>query len=624
MSVTRITGISSGIDTDSIIKKLLDIDQMRVDKVKQEKQYAIWEQEAYREIYSKLSDFSSKNFDVLNPTTNITSTSFFNNFDASITVNGVDTNVITASGTADMTSFNHTINSITQLATKDKYDSTVLNFNKVISGDLVTDFSANKPAVFKTSLTIDSVSKTLEIDMSTISDINAFKDALNTEISSKFGSDFNDVVTVNGNNLEFQKIGNDLTFLAIDGEESSMTWIGIDSGDSTISYKNETLFDSLGITDADLSNMTIDGVSLSSISITQDTSISDMISLVNGNTSNAKISYNALDDKFEIISLKEGSANSLTLSADFTSKLKFDGGVHTAAQNAKLNIDGVDVIKSTNDFTIDGVSYSIKDTYTGVDPIDISISKNTDAIFDKIKDFVDSYNETVEMLNEKINEKVYRDYKPLTDDQKKAMSEDEIKLWEEKSKSGILRSKSELINILTNMRNALYEDVEGAGISLYEIGITTSKNYKDGGKLVIDESKLKEKLVSDYSKIVKLFTSESDKKYLDTANISERYTENGLGNRLKDILNDNIRLIRDDNGKKGILVEKAGTDEFSLNSSNTIGREIDEYQSRIEDLLEWLNSKEDKYYEQFGKMEAALAEMQSQSDAFFSQLGGLG
>jgi len=35
-------------------------------------------------------------------------------------------------------------------------------------------------------------------------------------------------------------------------------------------------------------------------------------------------------------------------------------------------------------------------------------------------------------INSVLTEERYRDYLPLTDDQKKAMSEDDIKLWEQK------------------------------------------------------------------------------------------------------------------------------------------------------------------------------------------------
>ncbi|BEP30196.1 flagellar filament capping protein FliD [Helicovermis profundi] len=621
MSVTRITGITSGIDTDMIIKKLMDSEQVKIDNLKASKQYAVWEQEAYRDTISKLDTFQLNNLDLTNTSTNITSPTFFASFSSDVSVNSTDVSYLTATGTSDITDFTHTVSSITQLATKDKYESASQGFNQILSGDLVTDFATNKPAIFKTSLTIDGTSKTISIDMSAIDNITDFTTALNSEIGTQFGSDFNSIASVSGNNIKFASPGNDLTLLSITGEEASMTWLGVSSGESTTSYSSKSLNDLFGIVDADLTTMTVNGTSLSSLGVSQTTTVSDLMDLVNGASLDAKMTYSPLDDKFNIESTSEGSSNDMTLSADFTSKLKFDTGVHTSGLNAKLNIDGVDVTKSSNTFTLDGVLYTLKDTYSGVDPIDISVSKDTDGLYTKIKNFVDAYNTLIKDLSDKYSEEKFSDYKPLTDDQKKDMTQEEIDKWEEKAKSGSLKGKSELSSILSKMRTAMYDTVTNAGISLYEIGITTSSNYQDEGKLVIDETKLKSNLENNYSKIVKLFTNSSDKAYLDSANATERYNESGLGYRLQDIIKDNIRITRDSNNLKGILVEKSGISDISPNATNIIGKQIIEYDSRITDLLALFQDKEDHYYEQFGKMEAALSEMQSQSSSLMSQMG---
>lgn len=75
------------------------------------------------------------------------------------------------------------------------------------------------------------------------------------------------------------------------------------------------------------------------------------------------------------------------------------------------------------------------------------------------------------------------------------MSEDEIEKWEAKAKSGLLRNDSILTNGLYGMRSSFMNSVAGLGDatmdSLAEIGITTSSTYSDGGKLVIDEDKLR-------------------------------------------------------------------------------------------------------------------------------------
>jgi len=180
-------------------------------------------------------------------------------------------------------------------------------------------------------------------------------------------------------------------------------------------------------------------------------------------------------------------------------------------------------------------------------------------------------------INSVLTEERYRDYLPLTDDQKKAMSEDDIKLWEQKAKSGLLRSDSILENIVTNLRRALYDKVEGCSLSLYQIGITTG-SYQDKGKLVIDEEKLRAALTDNYDAVVQLFTQGSQYTYSEALNDPNkravRYKEAGIAQRIYDILQDNIRITRNANGKKGILLEKAGIAGDLTEYDNLIVNEI--------------------------------------------------
>ena len=56
----------------------------------------------------------------------------------------------------------------------------------------------------------------------------------------------------------------------------------------------------------------------------------------------------------------------------------------------------------------------------------ITVSRNTDQIVDGVKSFIEDYNALIDKLNSLIEEDTdYREYAPLTDAQKKEMSEDE-------------------------------------------------------------------------------------------------------------------------------------------------------------------------------------------------------
>src|SRR5690625_7216747 len=112
-----------------------------------------------------------------------------------------------------------------------------------------------------------------------------------------------------------------------------------------------------------------------------------------------------------------------------------------------------------------------------------------------IKQFVEQYNQVVEAIHTSQREENHRDYLPLTEEQKEEMSDKQIELWEERAKSGILRGESILSNGLFSMRQSWYSNVdsEGAFTSITNIGITTSPDYADGGKLIIDEEKLRDR-----------------------------------------------------------------------------------------------------------------------------------
>ena len=72
---------------------------------------------------------------------------------------------------------------------------------------------------------------------------------------------------------------------------------------------------------------------------------------------------------------------------------------------------------NNNTFTQAGITYELKGTTDK--PVSLNVSTDVDAIFDKIKQFVDKYNELVEQINGKVNEKKNRDYHPLTAEEKK-------------------------------------------------------------------------------------------------------------------------------------------------------------------------------------------------------------
>ena len=129
----------------------------------------------------------------------------------------------------------------------------------------------------------------------------------------------------------------------------------------------------------------------------------------------------------------------------------------------------------------------------------MKVDTNVDGIFDKITKLIDDYNELVDKAGGAIGEKRYSNYQPLSQDEKKAMHEDDVKLWTEKAKSGMLNRDENLTRILQNIRTDLYKTLDnpdGSFNHITQIGISTEKYAKGsvGGKLQIDEQNLEKQL----------------------------------------------------------------------------------------------------------------------------------
>ncbi|NLY86103.1 MAG: flagellar filament capping protein FliD, partial [Tissierellia bacterium] len=57
MSVLRISGLASGMDTDMIVESLMKVERLKVDRFEQNKQIALWRQEAYNNMNKLFANF---------------------------------------------------------------------------------------------------------------------------------------------------------------------------------------------------------------------------------------------------------------------------------------------------------------------------------------------------------------------------------------------------------------------------------------------------------------------------------------------------------------------------------------------------------------------------------------
>lgn len=111
----------------------------------------------------------------------------------------------------------------------------------------------------------------------------------------------------------------------------------------------------------------------------------------------------------------------------------------TDGSNAVVTINGVDVERSTNSFTVDGISINLlSETDTSST---ITVTQDTDKIYDTVVKFIDDYNTLINSINELLDaDATHKDYAPLTSAQEEEMTESQIEKWETKAKEGLLRN----------------------------------------------------------------------------------------------------------------------------------------------------------------------------------------
>lgn len=282
----------------------------------------------------------------------------------------------------------------------------------------------------------------------------------------------------------------------------------------------------------------------------------------------------------------------------------------TNGENAKLTINGAEIERKSNTFDIDGFTLTLNKTFDSStsQPAVLTTKVDADNMVDKIKKFVETYNGLVESFTALTKEPKYRDYAPLTDEQKKDMDQKEIDAWEKKSKSGVLRGDGLVRGVLANMRTTMYtsgggsQDVRATADApsqnfintLYEMGITTSKKMTDNGKLVIDEEKLRAAIEKDPDQVFKTFS--------DTTVGNE-----GLVQKLRKNIDTTVKQIE----------KKAGRAD-STNPSFQIGRQLNDAEDRIDAWKVKLANIEQRYWKQFGAMEDAINKANQQSASLFS------
>lgn len=631
ISKMRLSGLGgSGLDTDTIVKQLMDAEKAPLTKLYQKKQLAEWKQDAYRDITNKLRELKDTYFNVAKPSSNLLSASSIKKY----TGTSSNTAYVTVSGNADSIPGSHTV-SVKQLATAGKAVSSS-GVTDALRGGAVSDFGLSGK---KIRITLDGVTRELTLDNydDTGDELVSKTDTgLQALVDKAFGSG-KIIVSFDADSkrITFDSAGGASRITLSSGSgNDALASLGFTSGATNRIDINKSLEELSGSFANDLTfndaGKLVFTINSKRFAFDKSTSLASMMSIINSDAeANVTMKYDEMTDRFTLTAKKYGYGDNIIIDAA-TQEGSFFGsngasGINTGSattvqgRDAAAIIDGELVTRSSNTFSLNSITYTLLKEHAdpATESETVSLSIDTEAVYKNIKDFVDKYNEVISYIGSKTKEKYDRDYQPLTDEQKEEMKEEEIKKWEEKAKTGLLRNDPMLQDILYSMRRALSDKIEGVAGTLSSIGITTG-DYSENGKLIIDETKLKQAIQNNPDGVAELFTKSSEISYSSAKTQSlrqQRYNNEGFAARLSDILDDNIRTT----GGKGRLLEKAGIKGDSTEFTSLIHKQIDDYNDEIADLLDKLQDKEDRYYARFTALEKYISQMNAQSNWLFSQ-----
>ncbi|TAH69451.1 MAG: hypothetical protein EWM47_07065 [Anaerolineaceae bacterium] len=278
------------------------------------------------------------------------------------------------------------------------------------------------------------------------------------------------------------------------------------------------------------------------------------------------------------------------------------------ARDAKVIYNGAELTGASNNFSVNGLTLTLKGVTAGLETpeigddevISLSVSSNTEAVYDMVKDFVKSYNELLKEMNDAYNAETSRGYDPLTEEERATMTEEQIEKWEDKIKNSLLRRDNTLGSLIDVMRSTLNEGVtvNGKSYSLSSFGITT-QSYNEKGLLHINgdadyasvaalENKLMDALTNNPDEVVAVMTKLADNLY---GSLMDKMKSSSLSSAL------------------------------TVHNDKEISKSLTSYKSDLAKMEAKLLDIENKYYKQFAAMETAMAKMNSQSSALMSMLG---
>jgi len=611
----RIGGLVSGIDIDQIVSDLMKVERTRVDKLYQQKQLLTWQKEDYRNVNLKLKSLYDFVFKMRLQGT------YLKYKTIGTLASGLSADsFFTATAGASAVAGEYTV-SVRELAESAELKSA--GSLSGLRGEAITGPVSVKPNNNQFIMVVDGVEKIVEIEAKSYN-IGELKEALQDAIDKD--KDFGPgKISVNVQNSSLviapaESYDKSVTIVLKESSPGLLSALGFSDG---ATYRQIDPSKSIAQLRANFANdpfggnndltefkftVTANGVS-KTFTFSVDESLNSILSKISADKDlNVSAYYDPITDKIVFKTRNTGASASISIVSEegggnlFGENGAFKISGSASGKNAVVVINGITMEKSSNTFTVNGITFALKKAMGEGESATLNVERDIDSVVETIKTFVELYNETIEYINSKLTEQRYRDYPPLTDEQKKEMTEDEIEKWEKMARSGLLRSDQLLISIRDRMRQILYTPVNGLPAeydSLLDIGIKSGAYYEKG-KLYLDEEKLREALNQDLEAVMKLFTNQGSDS-----------TGSGVAVSLYDALKNGIKSITD----------KAGGGDFEVFDNSLLARRIREIDERIDTMEEKLREIEERYWKQFTQMEKYISAMNQQSLWLASQFG---
>ncbi|MED4209882.1 flagellar hook-associated protein 2 [Priestia megaterium] len=591
--MVRVSGLASGMDIDQIVSDLMKAERMPIDKMKKQKQTLEWQRDDYRSMNLLLSEFNNLAF-------NMTLQSSY----SSKTVSSSDETKVKAAAISSAANASYTLSNVT-MATAAQSISTSIDSSMDPTKSLWSQRGSMDSSVW-TEKTVEQAAITLSADTSTVKLAKGAISAVNQNTGT-----LNSIsVTTDGTSKEYkvtigtkaETLGSDEVFINEDtGEMTFGTTLTSGSTIEAFSYQQNVLKFSITTYDSN-GKATGDNTDGSTpFEFDGSTSLNTLLTQI----SNSKVGISAFFDEGtnKVVMTRKDTGNLSSADSGDGSNMVFSGGFLTGflqlagdakGTDAKFTLNGLETTRKSNTFTTGGVTYTLQNNFTG--DVRVNVSNDTQKVFDTIKDFVTKYNELIEKINGKITEERDRNYQPLTDEEREKLTDKQAEQWDVKAKSGLLKGDSILSSGLNQMRSNWYASVSGVsgGFSqLTDIGISTSANYSDRGKLVIegDGTKLKEAIEKDPQSVMDLFMKSGS-----------ATSEKGIVRRLRDTITQTVSKVE----------QRAGRSTWT-SEQFLLGRNLKSVNSQITSFESRLTQVEDRYYRQFTAMEKAIQNANAQS-----------